>query len=145
LNYTGTQLYLTFIRAKVYDPAGNNNGRLDPGETANITAFLKNIGGANFTNLSTTLSTTSPYVTVTDNSGYFGTIIVDSTKENYSDPYVVNVSPSAPMGHNEQFRVIATQGSFVDTFFFNLLVGSYHYLVWNPDPTLRQDRQFTIF
>lgn len=135
LNYFGTQLYLTFIKSKVYDPSGNNNGRLDPGETANITAFLKNIGGANFTNLNSTLSTTSPYITVTDNSGYFGTILIDSTKENISDPYVVNVSSSTPQGHTAQFRLITTQGSFVDTFFFNLVVGSYHYLVWNPDPT----------
>ncbi len=135
LNYSGTQLYLTFIKSKVYDPSGNNNGRLDPGETANITAFLKNIGGANFTTLNSTLSTTSPYITVTDNSGYFGTILIDSTKENLSDPYVVYVNPSAPQGHTAQFRLIATQGSFVDTFFFNLVVGSYHYLVWNPDPT----------
>uniref|UniRef100_A0A7V0Z5Z0 T9SS type A sorting domain-containing protein n=1 Tax=candidate division WOR-3 bacterium TaxID=2052148 RepID=A0A7V0Z5Z0_UNCW3 len=135
LNYTGTQPYLTFIKSKVYDTGGNNNGRLDPGETANITVFLKNVGGVNLNNLNTVLSTTSPYITVTDNSGYFGTIMIDSTKENLSDPYVVNVSSSTPMGHNAQFCVIATQGSFVDTFFFNLVVGSYHYLVWNPDPT----------
>ncbi|MEO0185727.1 MAG: T9SS type A sorting domain-containing protein [candidate division WOR-3 bacterium] len=135
LNYTGSQLYLTFIKSKVYDPSGNNNGRLDPGEIANITAFLKNIGGANFTSLNSTLSTTSPYITVTDNSGYFGTILVDSTKENISDPYVVNVSPSTPQGHTAQFRLITTQSAFADTFFFNLTVGSYHYLVWNPDQT----------
>jgi len=108
---------------------------LDPGETVNITAFLKNIGGANFTGLNSTLSTTSPYITVTDNSGYFGSILIDSTKENASDPFVVNVSSSTPQGHIAQFRLITTQGTFVDTFFFNLVVGSYHYLVWNPDPT----------
>ncbi len=108
---------------------------MDPGETANITAFLKNIGGVDFTSLNSTLSTTSPYITVTDNSGYFGTIPIDSTKENISDPYVVSVSPSTPQGHTAQFRLIATQGAFADTFFFNLVVGAYHYLVWNPDPT----------
>ena len=96
---------------------------------------MKNIGGVNLNNLNTVLSTTSPYITVSDNSGYFGTIMIDSTKENLSDPYVVNVSSSTPMGHNAQFRLIASSGSFVDTFFFNLVVGSYHYLVWNPDPT----------
>lgn len=97
--------------------------------------MLKNIGGANFTNLNSTLSTTSPYITITDNSGYFGTILIDSTKENISDPYVVNVNSSTPHGHTAQFCLIASQGSFADTFFFNLVVGSYHYLVWNPDPT----------
>ncbi|MGQ9665568.1 MAG: T9SS type A sorting domain-containing protein [bacterium] len=96
---------------------------------------MKNIGGANFTNLNSTLSTTSPYITITDNAGYFGTILIDSTKENVSDPYVVAVSSSTPQGHTAQFRLITMQGTFVDTFFFNLVVGSYDYLVWNPDPT----------
>ncbi|MCX7995453.1 MAG: T9SS type A sorting domain-containing protein [candidate division WOR-3 bacterium] len=85
--------------------------------------------------MNSTLSTTSPYITITDNTGYFGTILIDSTKENISDPYVVSVSASTPHGHNAEFRLITTQGSFVDTFFFNLVVGTYHYLVWNPDRT----------
>ena len=31
--------------------------------------------------------------------------------------------------------MIATEGAFVDTFDFPLVIGSYHYMVWNPDPT----------
>lgn len=31
--------------------------------------------------------------------------------------------------------MIATEGAFVDTFEFSLVIGSYHYMVWNPDPT----------
>lgn len=135
LNYTGTNPYLELFRVNVYDPMGNNNNRLDPGETANITAILKNIGGANFTNLNTILQTTSPYITIIDNSGFFGTLLIDSTKENLNDPYVVNVASGCPQGHNAGFRIIASEGSFVDTFEFNLVVGRYHYLVWNPDPT----------
>uniref|UniRef100_A0A7C4XKL2 T9SS type A sorting domain-containing protein n=1 Tax=candidate division WOR-3 bacterium TaxID=2052148 RepID=A0A7C4XKL2_UNCW3 len=135
LNYTGTQPYLRFLKSKVYDTGGNNNGRLDPGETANLTAFLKNIGGIDLNNLTTILSTTSPYITINDNSGYFGTLMIDSTKENFLDPYVLEVSPDAPQGHMAQFQLIALDGTFVDTFFFNLVIGTYHYLVWNPDPT----------
>jgi hypothetical protein len=119
----------------VYDVSGNNNGRIDPGETVDLTATIKNIGGVDFTNLNTTIESTDPYITITDNSGYFGYIAVDSTKENTSDPYVVTANASAPSGHVADFRIIATEGAFVDTFDLSLVIGSYHYMVWNPDPT----------
>ncbi len=118
------------------DTGGNNNGHLDPGETVDLTSILKNIGGVDFTDLATTIECPSdPYITITDNSGYFGFLAIDSTKENTGDPYVVTASSSTPQGHNAQFRLIATDGSFTDTFDFNLVVGTYNYLVWNPDPT----------
>jgi hypothetical protein len=119
----------------VYDVSGNNNGRIDPGETVDITATIKNIGGVDFTSLNTTIECTDPYITITDNSGYFGFIAVDSTKENTNDPYVVSASASAPSGHIADFQLIATEGAFVDTFSFSFVIGSYQYMVWNPDPT----------
>lgn len=119
----------------MYDPTGNNDGRLDPGESVDLTATLKNIGGYDFTNLSTTIESSDLYVTITDNSGYFGTLFVDGTKENTGDPYVVSASSSAPMGHVAEFILITTEASFVDTFEFELVIGTYDYLVWNPDPT----------
>ncbi len=33
------------------------------------------------------------------------------------------------------FILIATDGSFVDTLEFSLIIGAYDYLIWNPDPT----------
>jgi hypothetical protein len=135
LNYTGSNHYLSFVSANVNDASGNNNGRLDPGETANLTAILRNVGGANFTNLQTTLSCASPYITITDNSGNFGSLTVDSIKENTADPYAVTVNSNCPQGHSAVFEVITTDGAFCDTFTFSKVVGSYHYLVWNPDAT----------
>jgi hypothetical protein len=119
----------------VYDGSGNNNGRLDPGETVDLTAILKNVGGYDFTNLNTTLRCSDAYITINDNIGYFGELLVDSTGENLSDPYIVAASASAPQGHIAAFSVITTDGSFVDTFYFDLVIGTFHYLVWNPDPT----------
>lgn len=135
LNYEGTQRYLVFLDHNVYDAGGNNNGRLDPGETADLTAILKNIGGSAFTNLNTTISCSDSYVSIIDNAGYFGSIPVDGTKENTTDPYVITASSSTPMGHTVTFAVIATEPGFADTFYFDLVVGTFHYLVWNPDPT----------
>lgn len=113
---------LAYVQNKVYDAGGNNNGKLDPGETDDITVFLKNVGGQNFSNLASTLSSSDPYVTVTDNSGNFGGILIDSVKENAADKYRVIVSGSAPMNHLVPFRVIASQGAFYDTFDFGIRI-----------------------
>ena len=67
--------------------------------------------------------------------GYFGTLMVDSTKENTDDRYTITVSSTCPQGHRAQLRIIATEGQFADTFEFYLIIGSYQYLVWNPDIT----------
>jgi hypothetical protein len=119
----------------VYDAGGNNNGRLDPGETVGLTSTLRNTGAVDFTDLSTTIECSDPYITITDHAGYFGSLAVDSIKENIVDPYVVSADPSTPTGHITEFNLIADDGGYVDTLTFKLTVGNYHYLVWNPDPT----------
>jgi hypothetical protein len=87
------------------------------------------------TNLNTVLETNDPYITITDNTGAFGYLAVDSTKENTSDPYTLSASPSTPQGHRANIMLIATDGEYVDTFDFDFVIGLYHYMVWNPDPT----------
>ena len=119
----------------VYDAGGNNNGRLDPGENVDLTSTLRNTGAVDFTNLSTTIESSDPYITITDNAGYFGALAVDSIKENTGDTYVVSADPSTPTGHITEFNLIAADGAYVDTLTFWLTVGNYHYLVWNADPT----------
>ncbi|KPK72428.1 hypothetical protein AMJ87_04790 [candidate division WOR_3 bacterium SM23_60] len=119
----------------IIDIGGNNNGRIDPGENIEMTVAIKNIGGVDFTNLNTTLVCMDPYITITDNSGYLGYLAVDSTKENTSDPYVLSADASAPVGHLVEFHVIVDDGAFTDTLTFPIVIGSYHYLIWNPDPT----------
>ena len=94
LGFSGTDPYVLILDNTVYDP----NGRIDPGETADFTATLINIGGADLTNLSTTIETTSPFITINDNSGYFGDLPIDSIKENTADPYTVTVDASTPEG-----------------------------------------------
>jgi len=123
------------LDAIVDDVSGNGNGHLDPGETVDLTASLKNIGGADFLTLTTTIESSDPYVTITDASGYFGSLPVDSTKENTGDPYTVYASPSTPDGHPALFRLITVDGSWSDTLEFTLIIGRIHYYIWNPDPT----------
>ena len=76
------------------------------------------------TNLSTTIESFDPNITITDNSGVFGSLPIDSVKENTGDPYVVSASASATNGHSADFTLISTaDGGFVDTSYFNLCIG----------------------
>ncbi len=121
-----TDPYLVNDGVTVDDAAGNNNGILDPGETVNLIVSLRNSGGADANNTSAILSTSSPYVTITDNSSFYGNITVSSTADNTSDPFVLQVSPSALVGMSVPFEMYLTanSGSYVDTIRFSLTIGT---------------------
>ncbi|MBN1150384.1 T9SS type A sorting domain-containing protein [candidate division WOR-3 bacterium] len=119
----------------VDDAAGNSNGRLDPGETANLLATIKNVGGTNFTNITSVLSSSDPNITINDNSAVFGPLSIDSTKTNVSDPFNLSVDVSTPEGYEAAFNLVVTDAGFCDTFSFDLTVGKYSYLVLNLDPS----------
>jgi hypothetical protein len=83
-----------------------------------------NIGGADLNNLTTIIESSDQYITIIDDSGYFGSLPIDSVKENVADPYEVSASSSTPHGNDVEFRLIATaDGGFVDTSYFNVCVG----------------------
>ena len=142
LGYTGTEPYLVLIENTVYDDDGNNNGRLDPGETIDLTSTLVNIGGADLNNLATIIESSDTLIAITDNSGYFGSLPVDSVKENSSDPYTLSASASTPHGYTADFRLIcAADGGFVDTTDFTICVGisvpsdtGYYYVYYSGGP-----------
>ena len=56
------------------DAGGNNNGRLDPGETATITMTALNAGSAGAYNVTGSLSTDSLYLTVNNSPLDYGDI-----------------------------------------------------------------------
>jgi len=133
LSYNGTTPYIALIGKTIDDTGGNSNGRLDPGETVDISAILKNIGGVDFTNVTANIESTDPYINITDYSGVFGAILIDSIKDNSADPFTLSADGSTPQGHNADFILIVYDGSFTDTFDFSITIGTYNYLVWDPD------------
>ncbi len=91
---------LAFDGFYILDPAGNNNGKLDPGETATIVIKLKNSGGADLKNVTGLLTSASPFITIQQTQIAFGNIAPDNMAEGY---YTVSVSMAAPVGHVAQF------------------------------------------
>ncbi len=86
----------------IFDPAGNNNGRLDPGETANINIKIKNLGSSGAMNVLGELSTSDSYITLnTSDPQPYGNI---SAAENASVNFEVVISDAATAGHSADFQ-----------------------------------------
>jgi hypothetical protein len=105
---------LSFSSFSFSDAAGNNNGRVDPGETIEMTVFFRN-DWDNATNTTATISTTDWGINITKATAGYGTIpgirdIDHSTKGNTSDKFVFTVSPdSIPRNVNFKVTVAADQ------------------------------------
>ena len=99
----------------------NGNGRLDPGESADIGVTLDNDGGAVARNLSVFLSTSDPFLTINVDSGTLESL------EAYSNAQVVfsvSVSEDTEIGHNVLFDLsISADNDYNTTDSFTLSVG----------------------
>jgi len=106
-------LYVAGLR--VDDSAGNNNGRVEPGENANI---IITIADENYyqdaNNVTAYLSTTDPSVNVVDSVSSYPDIPSGSSADNSSDPFVINVSSTAEV-HIASFNLhIEAQNYTID-------------------------------
>lgn len=91
----------------IEDAAGNNDGRIDAGETINLSVRLKNMA-ASAQGVYVTLSSADPYVTITNGTFYYGDMGPWSEADNTASPYVVTISPDAPKMHKITFSLSIT-------------------------------------
>ncbi|MGQ9708125.1 MAG: C25 family cysteine peptidase [bacterium] len=88
---------ISFVEKTVKDSMSSQpNGRLDPGETADLEVTLRNSGLGNAYNVRAVLRSIDPRVTVSDSEALFGTIYADSTGTNYHDHFTINASSTIP-------------------------------------------------
>ena len=81
----------------VDDSGGNNNGLLDPGETAPVTITLKNTGGTAASAVEASLSTQDQYLTIeTTTSQIYGDLDPDQSA---TATYIVTADAETPDGH----------------------------------------------
>ncbi len=135
----GSGTYPELIYQGVSVIGGNGNGVLEPGETADLVVTLKNIGKTTAYNVTSTLSTSSSYITVNDGSGNFGTINPNASKSNSADPYKITASGSTPVGASISFNIHVVAGTYTKDLPFTLVIGGSSakkdYYLWNPDIT----------
>lgn len=103
---------------------GDGDGNVDPGENVVLQITAKNAGLQDATGVSATLSTTTPGITITDNSATFPTIPALGTVSSDPPHFAFTVDPTAPCGTFIDFTIdyISNEGNFSDN--FTVLVGS---------------------
>jgi hypothetical protein len=97
---------------------GNGDGRIDPGETVNMTVTAKNNGGAGATGITGTLVSLSPFLNVTTAAASFPDLDPGLQGASLSD-YVIEVSTMAPSPSQASLEITLSEVrgfTFVDTF-----------------------------
>jgi len=102
----GETPYVVFESSVLNDSQGNNNGMADFGETVSLSITLQNIGLAQALNVTATISSNDPYVTITDAVESYGNIAAggQSTVEN---GYTIQISNEVPDNHIIAFTLSA--------------------------------------
>ena len=93
---------LTFTGYNIVDSSGNNNNRIDPGESFKVYVVLKNTGTAKALNVQGAMSTTSPYITMIGSLSAYGDL---DTNAVVTRPFTANALTTAPNGQQVQFDV----------------------------------------
>jgi hypothetical protein len=110
----------SFDRVTINDSnGGNGDGGLDPGERAQLFVILRNSGYGNLTNVSATITSTTPGVTVTKAGPRTYGSLAEGSSAGPNMSFVVSLDSTAALCGSEANFVIAItsdQGCFVDAF-----------------------------
>jgi hypothetical protein len=89
------------------DSGGNGNGIINSNECVNLNVALKNNGCANATGISSTLTTTTPGVTVVQGNSNYPNMVIDQLGTNFT-PFKIQTSANFPCGTNIDFDMELT-------------------------------------
>ncbi len=118
---------LEYVEYEIDDANGDNNGRLDPGETVDLTISIMNSGSSEAMNIIGELASSDPYITINTVSQNYGNITPDETLENI---YSITADASTPEGTQAQFEFdISGDGGINGTGSFSLVIGQFLALV----------------
>jgi PKD repeat protein len=98
---------------------GNGNALMDYGETNLLSLTMKNVGVQLAENVVVTLNTEDTYITITDNTAYYGNIAAGSTAV-VTNGFAYSVANNIPDLHSVIIEVNATNGS--DTWTSNISI-----------------------
>ncbi|MFH0867125.1 MAG: C25 family cysteine peptidase [Bacteroidota bacterium] len=93
----------------ISDPAGNDNGRLDPGETVDLIISANNSGHSDALNTIGALASSSPYITINNASCNMNTLASMSAA---NATFNITVSPATPLASIVDFNFTVTSGYY---------------------------------
>jgi hypothetical protein len=110
----------------VHDPApgGNNNGKLDPGETADLEIGIHNIGGGNAASVAVHLVSGDSRLQILDSIGTYGAIPHDTTVFNTADQFRVHADASIPREFVLPCTLRITASGYSATRFYQIPCGA---------------------
>ncbi len=95
ITMTSNVPYVVYDSHAIHDDTGNNNGLADYSENITVDITLKNVGSVDATGITTTITTTNPYVTITDDNENCGNISANSSAT-FNNAYAFHVADSIP-------------------------------------------------
>ncbi len=96
---------VSFDLAVLSAAASGGDTLLSPGETANLVLTVQNVGGKSAANLTATIASLTPFVTVNDSGASFGTVNINGTSACSGNPFNLTAVANAPPGFSAPLRV----------------------------------------
>ncbi len=136
------------------DSAANNNGVIDPGEPVKLTVKLTNPwrgASKGVASATATLSTTTPGITIYDNTSTYGAIAPQGSAT--GDTFLIGVAPSVACGSAIDFTLTTTSSLSTTSTTFRVRVGNRNgtdpVVTYtgdpNPDLTITNNRPRGVF
>jgi hypothetical protein len=97
----------SYYSHSINDEAGNNNGELDPAESVMLTLSMGNFSDEPADDVTVEMSTESIYITITDNTEYFGNFSIEDVIE-IEDAFAFDVANNIPGGESIKFILTAS-------------------------------------
>ncbi len=98
--------HLNFDNYMVGDEGSSNmNYRMDPGETVRLFLSVVNNGDDLAPNVSGLLSSSDPYITITDETATFGTLEIDGQAINTDDYFELTIDAACPSAYMAEFSL----------------------------------------
>jgi len=114
------------IRAsKPYLVSDDGGGVPDPGENANLYFDFTNYLKSTSSGLEISISSTSPFLTITKSTINPGVIYENTKIRNTSDPFKLTFSPSTPLNTPLEILITYHDGMYSDTQFSSVIIPSY--------------------
>jgi uncharacterized repeat protein (TIGR01451 family) len=133
--YQPSGVYLALLDYLIDDSNGNNNGKIDPGETVNLLVTVKNNGNIQAVNIQGIISSLSPFITISSNSAAFGSLNQGETGQG---SFLIMANPATPQGQSVSvnLQLSANGGSYSNSFNLNFIIGHIPVLVIDLDGNL---------
>lgn len=102
--------YVVYSTSTINDVSGNNNAQADYGENILLNVSLFNAGVADASNVVATVSTSSPAVTISDNTENYGAITASAIKL-MNNAYAVSIGSNVIDQTTVPFQIVAVDGA----------------------------------